>query len=321
MPGREEHTMQVRGRPLRFGIQLQAQRTNWSDFATALARVEELEFDTVWTFDHLLPFSGPDDGPAFETLTTLGAMASLTSRVRLGVLVNGVLYRDPATLAKASALVDQISGGRLEFSLGAAWAQREFVAYGLPFPPLPERYARLDEALQIVRQLWTQPRTTFRGEYYQVTDAPCEPGPVQSPHPPIMVGGSGLASLRMAAKHADSWNGQGSPAKLADRGERLRALCAEQGRPFEDIELSWHGSIVVGPTHEAAVAEAHAIATSHGGDGPGDDWVIGTPDEVVAGLRAYTDVGVSHCIVGIGHPFDTSSLELFQREVAPALRG
>lgn len=312
--------MQVRGRPLRFGIQLQAQRTGWGDYADALRRVEELGFDTAWTFDHLLPFSGPDDGPAFETLTTLGAMAAITDRIRIGALVNGVLYRDPATLAKASALVDQISGGRLEFSLGAAWAEREFVAYGLPFPPLAERYVRLDEALQIVRSLWTQPRTTFKGEYYSLVDAPCEPKPVQTPHPPIMVGGSGLGSLRMAAKHADSWNGQGSPAKLAERAARLRGLCEDIGRDFDAIELSWHGQIVVAPTHDAAVDQATAIARSHGHDAPGENDVIGTPDEVIAGLRAFTDVGVSHWIVGIGHPFETTGLELFQREVAPALR-
>src|ERR1035438_5499383 len=151
--------MEVRGRPLHFGVQLQAQRTSWQDYVAALRSVEELGFDSAWTFDHLLPFSGADDGAAFETLTTLGAMATLTTRVRIGVLVNGVLYRDPATLAKSAALVDQISGGRLEFSLGAAWAEREFRAYGLAFPSLEERYDRLEEALQIVRSLWTEHRT------------------------------------------------------------------------------------------------------------------------------------------------------------------
>ena len=104
--------MEVRSRPLRFGVQLQAQRTSWQEYVAALRSVEELGFDSAWTCDHLLPFSGPDDGPCFDALTTLAAMATLTSRVRIGVLVNGVLYRDPATLAKSAALVDHISGGR-----------------------------------------------------------------------------------------------------------------------------------------------------------------------------------------------------------------
>ena len=171
--------MEVRGRPLHFGVQLQAQRTSWQDYAAALRSVEELGFDSAWTSDHLLPFSGPDDGACFDALTTLAAMATLTSRVRIGVLVNGVLYRDPATLAKSAALVDHISGGRLEFSLGAAWAEREFRTYGLPFPPLAQRYERLDEALQIVRSLWREQPDDLRGSPLQrsrtrrVSRSPC----------------------------------------------------------------------------------------------------------------------------------------------------
>ena len=232
--------MEVRGRSLHFGVQLQAQRTSWQDYVAALQSLEELGFDSAWTCDHLLPFSGPDDGPCFDALTTLAAMATLTSRVRIGVLVNGVLYRDPATLAKSAALVDHISGGRLEFSLGAAWAEREFRAYGLPFPSLTERYERLDEALQIVKSLWSEHRTTFVGRHYRVEDAPCEPKPLQQPHPPIMIGGSGLGSLRLAAKYATTWNMQGPPSKFAERAALLRRCCDEVGRDFGEIELSLH---------------------------------------------------------------------------------
>ena len=140
-------------RPLRFGVQLQPQRTTWSAFVGAVRAVEALGFDTLWNFDHLLPFSGAPDGPCFETWTTLAAMATQTSRIRIGALVNGVIYRDPATLAKSATMVDILSNGRLEFTLGAAWAEREFRTYGLPFPPLAERLARLAEALTIVRAL------------------------------------------------------------------------------------------------------------------------------------------------------------------------
>src|SRR5579864_4087473 len=123
-------------RRLRFGVQLPAQRTSWRQYLHAVHLVEELGFDTLWTFDHMLPFAGPDDGLCFETWTTLAAMAMQTSRIRIGALVNGVLYRDPATLAKSAVMVDHISNGRLEFALGAAWAEREFRAYGLPFPSM-----------------------------------------------------------------------------------------------------------------------------------------------------------------------------------------
>src|SRR5260221_14142381 len=126
-------------RRLRFGLQLQAQRTTWPEYIAAVRAAEELGFDTLWNFDHMLPFAGPDDAPCFETWTTLAAMAAATSRIRIGALVNGVLYRDPATLAKSAVMVDLISNGRLEFALGAAWAEREFRAYGLPFPSMGER--------------------------------------------------------------------------------------------------------------------------------------------------------------------------------------
>jgi F420-dependent oxidoreductase-like protein len=305
---------------LRFGIQLQAQRTTWPDFAAALQTVEQLGFDTVWTFDHLLPFSGPDDGPAFETLTTLGAMAALTSRIRIGALVNGVMYRDPATLAKSAALVDQITDGRLEFTLGAAWAEREFLAYGLPYPGLQERYDRLDEALQIVKSLWSEPRSTFHGRYYQINDAPFAPKPVQQPHPPIMIGGSGRGSLRLAAKHATSWNGMGPPAKAAARAAVLEELCGEANRDFADIELSWHGQIGIAATHAEADAAAARAMAEHGNDYNPDGWLIGTPDEIVEQLRAYAAVGFSHWIIGMGHPFDAASLRLLSQEVIPALR-
>jgi len=311
--------MFVRGRRLRIGVQIQAQRTTWQSFSTALLGIEELGFDTVWTFDHLLPFSGPDDGTAFETLTTLSAMAVMTSRIRVGVLVNGVLYRDPATLAKSAALVDQISGGRLEFSLGAAWAEREFRAYGLAYPPLAERYERLDEALQIVRSLWTEQRTTFHGRHYRVEDAPCEPKPVQRPHPPIMIGGSGTGSLRAAARHATSVNVQGSAAKCAEAAARLEGICDQLGRDVADIELSWHGQLALAPTHAAADASARQVATGHGQDleSQRGNWLLGTPAEVAEQIRGYAAAGVSHLVVGIGHPFDLEPLRLLQEQVRP----
>ncbi|MGA3351673.1 MAG: TIGR03560 family F420-dependent LLM class oxidoreductase [Acidimicrobiales bacterium] len=313
--------MEVRGRPLHFGVQLQAQRTSWPEYAAAMGSVEELGFDSAWTFDHLLPFSGSDDGACFETLTTLAAMATLTTRVRIGVLVSGVLYRDPATLAKGAALVDHISGGRLEFSLGAAWAEREFRAYGLPFPPLAERYERLDEALQIVRSLWSEARTTFAGRYYSVEDAPCEPKPLQRPHPPITIGGSGLGSLRLAAKHATTWNMQGSPSKCAERSALLRRCCEEVGRDFGEIQLSVHPLLAVARTHQEAEALASQTAASHGEDleGQRGEWLLGTPTEVVDQLHRYIEVGISHWVIAVGHPFDMAQLRMLREEVLPAL--
>jgi len=313
--------MHVRGRPLHFGVQLQAQGTTWADYARGVQAVEDLGFESVWTFDHLLPFVGPDDRPCFETLTTLAAMAVLTSRARIGVLVNGVLYRSPAVLAKAAAQVDEMSGGRLDFSLGAAWAEREFKAYGLDFPLLAERYARLDEALQLVKLLWAQERTTYLGRFYQVEDAPCDPKPVQSPHPPITIGGSGLGSLRIAAAHADRVNLIGPATKCAERIGKLEQLCADAGRNFDDIELSVHPNIAVAPTADQAEALARSVVAinSQDLDSQRGNWLIGTPADVVEGLRGYTAVGINHFVLAVGHPFDLAPLRLLQQEVFPVL--
>ncbi len=313
--------MQSRERPLHFGVQLQAQRTSWAEYAAAVQAVEKLGYGSVWTFDHLLPFSGADDGPCFETLTTLSALALLTERVRIGALVNGVLYRGPATLAKAAAQVDEISGGRLDFSLGAAWAEREFKAYGFDFPPLAERNARLDEALEIVKLLWTEPRASFHGRYYRVEDAPCEPKPVQNPHPPITIGGMGLASVRIAAKHANRFNMIGSPEKCADRKEKLQQFCAEIGRDPAEIELSVHPTVAVARSHAEAEALAARIAAKNTVDLEADraSWVIGDPAEVAGCLSRYLDLGISHFVFAVGHPFDMAALRLLREEVLVGL--
>ena len=314
--------MQVRGRPIHFGVQLQGQGTSWSDYATAVRFVEELGYGSVWIFDHLLaPFKSAEDRSCFETLTTLGAVSLLTTRARVGVLVNGVLYRDPAVLAKASAQVDEMTGGRLEFSLGAAWAEREFEVYGIPFPSLEERYQRLEEALQIVKALWSQPRTTFHGRYYHLDDAPCEPKPAQTPHPPITVGGSGAGSLRVAARHADRLNMQGTPEKCAVIIEKLQTMCKEIGRNFDEIELSHHPAIAVRARSDEAeaLAEQTAARSSANLQDVRGNWLIGSPGQVAEQARQYLDVGINHFVFGIGHPFDAESLRLMREEVLPSL--
>jgi F420-dependent oxidoreductase-like protein len=313
--------MEIRGRQLHVGVQLPGHRAIWAQYAEAVGVVEELGFGSIWNFDHMLAPSGPEDAACFDTLTTLSALALMTRRVRIGVLVSGVTYRDPATLAKACAQVDEMSGGRLEFSLGAAWAEREFHAFGLDFPPLAERYARLEEAIQIIKLLWSQERTTFEGRYYRVNDAPCAPKPVQRPFPPITIGGSGLGSLRVAARHATRLNVVGSPERCADAFARLTRCCEEIGRDVEEIELSVHPSIAVAPTTDQAEALAQRIAAAQGQTlGPDRaGWIFGSPPEAIAKLRRYLDCGVSHFVLACSNPLDPAPLRLLQEEVLPAL--
>jgi alkanesulfonate monooxygenase SsuD/methylene tetrahydromethanopterin reductase-like flavin-dependent oxidoreductase (luciferase family) len=313
--------VQVRRRTLHFGVHVQGQRTNWGEYVRSVQAVEDLGYGSIWTFDHLLPFSGDVDGSCFETLTTLGALCVSTTRVRLGTLVHGVVYRQPAVLAKALAQADHMSGGRVECSLGAGWAEREFHAYGMEFPSLTERYARLEEAMQLVKLLWTEPRVTFRGRYYNAENAPCEPKPLQRPHPQVTVGGTGLGSLRVAARHADRLNVIASPEKCRQLVSTLRRLCEDVGRDINDIELSIHTTLALALSHEGAEQLAERIAASHQVDLSAlrATWLIGTPSAVTAQLRRYTDVGISHFVFALGYPFEMEPLRLFWDEVFPSL--
>ena len=227
-----------------------------------------------------------------------------TSRARLGALVNGVVYRHPAVLAKAAAQLDRMSEGRFEFSLGAGWAAKEFRTYGLEFPPLAERYERLDEAMLLVKLLWGQHRSTFHGRYYHLDDAPCEPKPVQWPHPPITVGGTGLGTLRVAAKHADRLNVIASPEKCAELITVLEAMRQEAGLNCDDIEFSVHTTLALARRSEDAEDYAGRVAASHGVELAElrDTWLIGDPAAVTARLRRYLDVGISHFIFALGSP-------------------
>jgi alkanesulfonate monooxygenase SsuD/methylene tetrahydromethanopterin reductase-like flavin-dependent oxidoreductase (luciferase family) len=308
--------------PVRFGLQVQAQRTTWADFLRALEATESSGYDSVYTFEHLLPFDGPDDGTAFETLTTVAAMAALTSRIRVGSLCNGVVYRDPATLTKAAVTIDHIAGRRYEFTLGPAWAEREFRAYGLPFPSPGERLRRLDEALTIIKSLWTNERSTVHGRYYTVDNAPCEPKPVQVPYPPIMIGGNRQGTMRLTLKHANSWNGIGAATFCADRIRDIALLCDEIGRDPRDIEYSASLELAIGGRHEVAEEAARKIAASHGRSLEDERgvWVIGTPAEVRQQVEAFVEAGVTHLIFAVASPFEFAPLELFAHEVIPAFR-
>jgi F420-dependent oxidoreductase-like protein len=309
-------------RALRFGIQLQAQQTTWQEYLAAVKVVEALGYDTLWNFDHLLPFAGDPAEPCFETWTTLSAMAMATTSIRIGALVNGVMYRDPATLAKAAVTVDHISGGRLEFALGAAWAEREFRAYGLPYPPVGERMSRLEEALDIVKLLWTEPRANYQGRYYTIVDAPCAPKPVQRPRPPIMIGGTGPRTIRIAARHADIWNGVGQPSEIAGAIALLRSACEKIGRDAGEIELSCHPLMSMAATNEEAEAKAQgAVARVDGSvDQERGRWLLGTPAVVRKQIQDYIDIGITHWVIGVGAPFDLEGLALFANEVIPAFR-
>jgi F420-dependent oxidoreductase-like protein len=221
---------------------------------------DEAGFDHCWCMDHFATLGPRDDGPIFEAWALLAAMAAATSRTRVGCAVTGNTYRHPAVLAKAAVTVDHLSGGRLEFGIGAGWAENEHTMLGLPFGTAGDRADRLEEACQVIRSLWMQERASFAGQHYQLTGAVAEPKPVQRPHPPIWIGGAGRRrTLRTAAQHASVWNAPGgSPEEVAELSGVLDRHCADIGRDPSEIRRSVQVRIPATPDELLALAPAYA---------------------------------------------------------------
>jgi alkanesulfonate monooxygenase SsuD/methylene tetrahydromethanopterin reductase-like flavin-dependent oxidoreductase (luciferase family) len=232
---------------MRFGIATAPQQVSYGDILRVWREADTVpEIEHAWLFDHLMPIAGDPDGPIFEGWTLLAALAAQTERLRLGVLVTSNRFRPPAMLAKIAASVDQISGGRLEFGIGAGSrpglpiAMREYAANGLPFHDSAYAVGSLAEACTVIRRLWTEDAPfDFDGRYIQLTGAFGNPKPVQRPHPPIVIGGRATGTLRVVAEHADVWSFPGSDTEDAtQRGAVLDRLCTEIGRDPASITRS-----------------------------------------------------------------------------------
>jgi probable F420-dependent oxidoreductase len=223
---------------VRIGLKLSQQVHPLGTQLAAWRMADAAGFDHLWLFDHLVAIHQEAAVPVFDGWTLLAAMATLTTRARIGLNVTGNLYRHPALLAKMAVTVDHLSGGRLEVGLGAGWAESEFAAHGMPFITRPaDRIDALDETCHVLKALWTQPSATFVGKHYQLSGAVASPKPLQRPHPPIWIGGNGpRRTLRVAATHADAWSCDiwVVDAAAADRahglGRTLDRHCAEIGR-------------------------------------------------------------------------------------------
>ncbi len=216
---------------MRFGIDIAQQRLAFDEIVDRVRFGEELGFDGAWGFDHFVPMYGQGPGECFEGMTTLAALATVTTQIRLGLLVTGVTYRHPSVLTVEAITVDHASHGRLELALGAAWYEAEHRQLGIEFPPIGERFDRLEDTLEIVIRLMTGEVVSYDGHHFGLTEARTWPIPVQRPHPPIWIGGSGLRrTLPLAARYADVWHSYGSPEELGELSARLDRLADEAGR-------------------------------------------------------------------------------------------
>jgi len=260
-------------------------------------------------------------------------LAAVTRKVRVGSLVLCNSYRNPALTAKMAASLDFISGGRLEFGYGAGWKKDEYMAYGFPWHDTPVRAEQMAEAIRLMKGMWTEEPFSFRGKYYAVKDAVCNPKPLQKPHPPIWIGGGGeKIMLRLVAGYADGWNsGLYSPEVLKRKMEVLRAHCEDVGRSFGAIEKSWHGHVYVSPSEEKnsrffnAWVETFRLRR--------DPWlgrmskeelrrscVIGAPEECIQKVQEYVDVGVTHFMTFFLDFPSLESMKLFADKVMPHFR-
>src|SRR3954470_3016960 len=216
---------------MRFGLDVAQQRMAWDEVASRVQFAEALGFDGVWGFDHFQPMYGEGPGEVFEGMTTLAALSGLTSRIRLGLLVTGVTYRHPSVLAAQALTIDHASHGRLEMAVGAAWFEDEHRELGIPFPPTSERFDLLEDFLEIMTRLYTGEVVSYDGKVVSLRDAQVRPLPVQQPHPPIWIGGSGpKRTLPLAAKFADVWHTWGGPDQLSAMSHYLDDLTTRAGR-------------------------------------------------------------------------------------------
>lgn len=244
---------------MRLGLKL-SQSAPIDEYRTVWRIADEAGFDSLWNMDHLATLGGDDTGDIFEAWTLLAAMAETTSRIRIGCTVTGNTYRHPAVLAKMGTTVDHLSGGRLDFGIGAGWAENEHTMLGLEFGTVGDRMDRLEEACQIIRSLWSEPRTTFDGKHYRLTDAIAEPKPVQQPYPPIWIGGRGRRrTLRIAARYADVWNAPGGAAEeVAELSQVLDGHCADVGRDPSTIRRTIQARLPERTAEALALVESYA---------------------------------------------------------------
>jgi F420-dependent oxidoreductase-like protein len=247
---------------LRLGLKLSGQGTTPEELRAVWQIADAAGFDHCWNFDHFAALGGDPELDVYEAWTMLAAMAEATARVRIGCMVTGNTYRHPAVLAKMAVTVDHLSGGRLEFGLGAAWAELEHEMLGLEFASVGRRIARLDEACRMVKLLWTQERSDFDGRYYRLHDAIANPKPVQKPHPPIWIGGSGeRKTLRVVAEQADVWNAPGGDvAEVSRLSGVLDRHCEDVGRDPTTIRRSVQFRFDGDPESALRTAQGYAAA-------------------------------------------------------------
>jgi F420-dependent oxidoreductase-like protein len=261
--------------------------------------VDDVGFYSLWVMDHFFQIGmiGPPENDMLESYSTLGYLAALTKKVKLGTMVTGVIYRYPGILVKTATTLDVLSGGRAYFSIGAAWNEREAKGLGVPFPPLGVRFELLEETLQIAKQMWSPDNGPYHGKHNHLEETLCSPQPLSRPHPPILVAGGGeKKTLRMVAQYADACNLFGPPETVSAKLAILKQHCDALGRDYGSIEKTTLGTADVQPGKMTA-------------------------NDVIAQCKVLAAMGVQHAIFNIPNVHEIRPLEVFGREIIPAVAG
>jgi len=302
---------------MQFGVSLPQIKRSWQETRAAAEEMDRLGFHSVWFNDHLYGIPMPAI-PIMEAWTALSAVAAVTSKVELGTLVTPVGFRNPALLAKMVATLDQISGGRVIVGLGSGWFEQEFRGYGLDFPPVQKRLQQLDEAIELMRRMWSEEQVTFEGRHFHTDAVYCEPKPARKP--PVMIGGGGeKVLLRLVAKHADIWNNLA--VNLEQLGKKIEVLhrhCASVGRDPATIRISQQTMVVLGEDEADAQSKKEKAARIYGGHmGSG---IAGTAEQCIDQINALATKGCSLVVIEFFGRDVREPAQLFAERVMPAFR-
>lgn len=315
---------------MRFSLMIEGQQgPSWELWTRIAAGCERLGFESLFSSDHYFPGDGPGGRGSFDALTILAGLATGTERLRLGTMVSPVTFRHPAVYAKVATTIDHISGGRFEIALGAGWWEEEHRMHGIPFLTWDERFELLAEHLEIVHNVLTKDRYSIETAHYAIEDLEFLRKPVQRPHPPIIVGGSGRPRIaELVATWADEFNTVGgTPEEVGERYAAVRRAVADAGRDPGSVTMSMMTWFVVGRDEQEFRAKAERARSFDSDAGPLEeyletihrDWIVGTPRQAVARLREYADAGVERIVLNHHLYDDMEMLELVGTEILPAL--
>ena len=292
----------------------------WAKTVEIATLAERLGYDSVWVYDHVHNVPVPAHETMFECWTTLAAISQRTSTIRLGQMVSCAGYRNPALVAKITSTLDVISGGRLDWGIGAGWYDSEYRAYGYDYPSNAKRIGMLRETVEIVKAMWTEPDANYSGRHFTIDGAQCDPKPLQTPHPPVWIGGGGeQLTLKVVAQHATHSNFGGKPEEWQHKAEVLKGHCAAVGRDYEEITKTWSPEVFIRETE----AEIGTESRSFWGE-PFESWkagnLVGTPEQVVEKLKVYQSLGCGGVVPWVADFPGTETLTLFAEQVMPAFR-